>query len=62
MTRTELVTILLIALGVWALVQFTGLKFWQAVVVFAAGFYLASTAAGAQLSATASALLKTLGH
>jgi hypothetical protein len=62
MTRTELITILLAALGLWALVQFTGLKFWQAAVVFTAGFYLATTAAGAQAADLISRIAAVFGH
>ena len=32
------------AVGLWLLVQYTGLKFWHAVVVLVAGFYLATSA------------------
>jgi hypothetical protein len=41
MTPGDLITLLVIAGGVWLLVQFTGLKIWHAVLVLAAGFYLA---------------------
>ena len=46
MTKAELITLLVMAVGLWLLIQFTGLKFWHAAVVFAAGFYLATSAAG----------------
>ena len=50
MTKAELITLLVMAVGLWLLIQFTGLKFWHAAVVFAAGFYLATSAAGSQIS------------
>ena len=62
MTKAELITLLVMALGLWLLIQFTGLKFWQAVVVFAAGFYLATSAAGSQISDLVSRILATFGH
>jgi hypothetical protein len=58
----ELVTLLIIGGGLWALVQFTGLKFWHAVLVFGAGFYLATTIAGSQVSDLVSRFLAALGH
>jgi hypothetical protein len=61
-TPKELVTLLIIGGGLWALIQFTGLRFWHAVLVFGAGFYLATTTAGAQLSDLASRILAALGH
>jgi hypothetical protein len=61
-TPKELVTLLIIGGGLWALIQFTGLRFWHAVLVFGAGFYLATTTAGAQLSDLASRILTALGH
>ena len=36
-TPGELVTLLIIGGGLWALVQFTGLKFWHAALVFGRG-------------------------
>ena len=33
MTKTELITLLVVAVGLWLLIQFTGLKFWHAAVV-----------------------------
>ena len=33
-TPRELVTLLIIGGGLWALIQFTGLKFWHAALVF----------------------------
>jgi len=61
-TKAELITLLVMALGLWLLIQFTGLKFWHAAVVFAAGFYLATSAAGAQISDLAGRILTTFGH
>ena len=61
-TPKELVTLLIIGGGLWALIQFTGLRFWHAVLVFGAGFYLATTTAGAQLSDLASRILAALGR
>jgi len=58
----ELVTLLILGGGLWALIQFTGLKFWHAAVVFAAGFYLATSAAGSQISDLAARILATFGH
>jgi hypothetical protein len=61
-TKPEVITLLVMAVGLWLLVQFTGLKFWHAAVVFAAGFYLATTAAGSQLSALVTRILAAFGH
>jgi len=61
-TKAELITLLVSAVGLWLLVQFTGLKFWHAAVVFAAGFYLATTAAGSQISDLVSRILTAFGH
>jgi hypothetical protein len=62
MTKAELITLLLTAVGLWLLVQFTGLKFWHAVVVFGVGFYLATTIAGSQVHTWATHLLAAFGH
>ena len=61
-TSRELVTLLIIGGGLWALIQFTGLKFWHAVLVFGAGFYLATTTAGSQVSDLVSRILTAFGH
>ena len=61
-TPRELLTLLIIGGGLWALVQFTGLKFWHAVLVFAAGFYLATTTAGSQVSDLVSRILTAFGR
>jgi hypothetical protein len=61
-TRDEVITLLVVAVGLWALVQLTGLKFWQMAVVFAAGFYLATTAAGAQVTDLIARLTAVFGH
>ena len=45
----ELVTLLIIGGGVVVLIQFTGLRFWQAAACFVAGYYLASSAVGPQV-------------
>ena len=62
MNKGELITLLVMAVGLWLLIQFTGLKFWHAVVVFAAGFYLATTAAGSQISDLVSRVVALFGH
>lgn len=62
MTKPEVITLLVMAVGLWLLVQFTGLKFWHAAVVLAAGFYLATTAAGSQLSGLVTRILAVFGH
>jgi hypothetical protein len=61
-TPRELVTLLITGGGLWALLQFAGLKFWHAALVFAAGFYLATTAAGSQVSELAARILTAVGH
>jgi hypothetical protein len=61
-TEKELVTLLIIGGGLWALIQFTGLKFWHAVLVFGAGFYLATTIAGPQVRELVSRILTAFGH
>lgn len=61
-TPRELLTLLIIGGGLWALIQFAGLRFWHAVLVFAAGFYLATTIAGTQATDLWSRLLTALGH
>ena len=62
MTKAELITLLVMAVGLWLLIQFTGLKFWHAAVIFAAGFYLATTAAGSQITSLVTHFLATFGH
>lgn len=61
-TPRELVTLLITGGVLWALIQFRGLKFWHAVLVFAAGFYLATTVAGSQASDLVSRILAAFGH
>ena len=61
-TPRELVTLLIIGGGLWALIRFTGLKFWHAALVFGTGFYLATTTAGSQASDLASRILAAFGH
>jgi hypothetical protein len=61
-TPRELVTLLITGGGLWALIQFTGLKFWHAALVFGTGFYLATTTAGSQASDLASRILAAFGH
>lgn len=61
-TEKELVTLLIAGGGLWALIQFSGLKFWHAVLVFGAGFYLATTIAGSQVSGLVSRIITALGH
>jgi len=58
----ELATLLITGGGLWALIQFTGLKFWHALLVFGVGFYLATTVAGSQVSDLVSRILTALGH
>jgi hypothetical protein len=58
----ELVTLLITGGGLFALIQFTGLKFWHAALAFGAGFYLATTIAGSQVSDLVSRILAALGH
>jgi hypothetical protein len=61
-TPRELVTLLITGGGLWALIQFTDLKFWHAALVFGTGFYLATTTAGSQASDLASRILAAFGH
>ena len=61
-TPRELVTLLIIGGGLWALIQFTGLKFWHAALAFGAGFYLATTIAGSQAVDLVSRILAAFGH
>ena len=61
-TEKELITLLITGGGLWALIQFTGLKFWHAALVFGAGFYLATTIAGSQVSDLVSRILTAFGH
>ncbi len=61
-TEKELITLLIIGGGLWALIQFTGLKFWHAVLVFGTGFYLATTIAGPQVRDLVSRILTAFGH
>jgi hypothetical protein len=46
MTSRDIITLLVIGGGVVLLIQFTGLKIWHALLVLAAGFYLALSAVG----------------
>ena len=61
-TEEELITLLITGGGLWALIQFTGLKSWHAALVFGAGFYLATTIAGSQASDLVSRILAAFGH
>jgi hypothetical protein len=61
-TESELVTLLVTVGALWALVQFSGLKFWHAALVFGAGFYLATTVTGSQVSDLVSRIITALGH
>ena len=61
-TEKELITLLITGGGLWALIQFTGLKFWHTALVFGAGFYLATTIAGSQASDLVSRILTAFGH
>jgi len=61
-TPRELITLLILGGGLWALIQFTGLKFWHAALVFGVGFYLATTSAGSQVSDLVSRILTAFGH
>jgi hypothetical protein len=61
-TESELVTLLVTVGALWALVQFAGLKFWHAALVFGAGFYLATTVTGSQVSDLVSRIITALGH
>jgi hypothetical protein len=61
-TEKELITLLITGGALWALIQFTGLKFWHAVLVFGAGFYLATTIAGSQVSDLVFRIITALGH
>lgn len=62
MTPRDLITLLVIAGGVWLLVQFTGLKIWHAVLVLAAGFYLALSAVGPDVHQFLSRIPGLFGH
>jgi hypothetical protein len=62
MTPGDLITLLVIAGGVRLLVQFTGLKIWHAVLVLAAGFYLALSAAGPDVHQFLSRIPGLFGH
>ena len=62
MSTNELITLLAAGGGLWVLIQFTGLKFWHAVLVFGASFYLATTIAGSQVSDLVSRILAAFGH
>jgi hypothetical protein len=59
----ELVTLLITGGVLWLLIQFTGLRFWHALLVFGAAFYLATyTPAGSQASDLVSRILAAFGH
>jgi hypothetical protein len=62
MTPGDLITLLVIAGGVRLLVQFTGLKIWHAVLVLAAGFYLALSAVGPDVHQFLSRIPGLFGH
>jgi len=62
MTSRDLITLLIIGGGVWLLIQFTGLKIWHALVVLAAGFYLALSAIGPDVHQFLSRLPGLFGH
>ena len=62
MAAREIVTLLVIAGGVWLLIQYAGLKAWHAVLVLVAGFYLALSAAGPQVHQFLSRIPGLFGH
>ena len=62
MTAAEAVTLLVIAGGMWALIQFTALRVWHAVLVLVAGFYLALSPAGPQIHEFLSRIPALFGH
>lgn len=62
MTARDLITLLVIGGGVWLMVQFTGLKIWHAVLVLAAGFYLALSAVGPNVHQFLSRIPGLFGH
>ena len=58
----EVITLLIVFGGLAALIRFTGLRAWHALVVFLGGFYLAGTVAGAQVTYLVSELLSGFHH
>ena len=62
MTARDLITLLIIGGGVWLLVQFTGLKIWHALLIIAAGFYLALSAVGPDVHQFLSRIPGLFGH
>lgn len=63
MTRTELITLLVIAAALAALAQFWGLKYWHAALILAAGLYLAIfTPLGPQIHDAVARFLTAFGH
>jgi hypothetical protein len=62
-TRDELFTLLAVAVGWIVLMKFGGLRFWHALLMFAAGFYLAAfTPAGSQIATLWHTFLTASGH
>lgn len=58
----ELITLAVIIGGIVLLIKYTGLQIWQAVLVLVAGFYLASSAVGPQISHFLSRIPALFGH
>ena len=62
MTRSDWITIAVIALGALILIRFYSLKIWVFFLVFGGGFYFATTPAGQFLLSHATSFITSLTH
>ena len=60
--KAELIPLAIIAVGLFLLVRYSGLKVWHLIVVLAIGIYLAATPPGQQVTAWINQALATFGH
>ncbi len=60
--RDDEILVRVIAAGMWALIQFTALRVWHAVLVLVAGFYLALSPAGPQIHEFLARIPALFGH
>ena len=61
-SKSHIIALLIIGVVLLAMVKFSGLKIWQALVVLAMGAYLTAVIFGAQVSSFLSKIPVLLGH
>ena len=60
--KAVLIPLAIIAIGLFLLVKYSGLKVWHMVIVLITGLYLASTPFGQQITTWISHMLASFGH